>query len=85
VFVHVVDANGEIIAQQDSMPQRDSYPTSLWADSEYVLDSYAFVNLPTGDLRLRVGLYLPADGSRLPMAENSEIMGDFLEINLVVS
>ncbi|MBC7811739.1 MAG: hypothetical protein H7175_11360, partial [Burkholderiales bacterium] len=85
VFVHVVDENGEIIAQQDTMPQHDTYPTSLWAEGEYVPDQYTFTNLPLGRYRVRVGLYLPADGSRLPMSENGEIVGDSLEINLVES
>src|SRR5690606_18356102 len=35
VFVHVVDADGNIVAQRDVMPLDNTYPTRLWAAGEY--------------------------------------------------
>ncbi len=64
VFVHIVDKNGIIIAQQDAMPQSNTYPTSLWLDGEYVMDEYTFPNI-TDFHEIRVGLYVPETGTRL--------------------
>jgi hypothetical protein len=59
-FVHLVDAaTGEIVAQHDAMPRRNSYPTSQWSAAEIVSDPLALHQLPPGDYRLAVGLYRP--------------------------
>ncbi len=82
VFVHVVDSNGQIIAQQDMMPVDNGYPTGLWESGEYVIDHHTFSNLPPGRYFLRVGLYLQSDGSRLPVSDSSgQVIGDFVTIN----
>ncbi|MFN8528007.1 MAG: hypothetical protein U0670_05300 [Anaerolineae bacterium] len=63
VFVHVLNANGDIIAQRDAMPGANTYPTSLWTEGEFVMDSYEF---PVIDfVSLRWGLYLSATNVRL--------------------
>jgi hypothetical protein len=59
-FVHLVDAGtGEIVAQHDAMPRRNSYPTSQWSAGEIVADplELSWRHLPPGDYRLAVGLY----------------------------
>jgi 4-amino-4-deoxy-L-arabinose transferase-like glycosyltransferase len=84
VFVHVVDALGNIVAQQDVMPQNGEYPTTLWAAGEYVTDSHTFAKLPDGPLRLRVGLYLQADGTRLPVTDaQGQPAGDYIAIEIL--
>jgi 4-amino-4-deoxy-L-arabinose transferase-like glycosyltransferase len=65
VFVHVLDVDGTIIDQRDAMPRNNTYPTSLWAAGEYVTDLY-YLPLPQQSFALRVGLYLPDTGERLP-------------------
>lgn len=78
VFVHVVDAGDNIVAQQDRMPQDNGYPTSLWVAGEYVPDSYVFPDLPAGHYRLRAGMYRQADGTRLPVRLPDGTTGDFM-------
>ncbi len=76
VFVHVVDANGQIIAQDDSMPQHDHQPTSQWSVNQRVLDDHEF-QLPAeglvNPLSIQVGLYNADSGQRLmlPHGEDS--------------
>ena len=70
VFVHLVDASGTIVAQQDRPPQADGapYPTDLWLPGEVVVDEYTLaipLDAPAGEYSLRVGLYLPESGQRL--------------------
>jgi hypothetical protein len=75
-FVHLVDpVNGGILAQHDSMPRQDSYPTSQWSADEIVADPLTLdlADVPDGDYQLLVGLYRNlGDGerfSRLPAAD----------------
>jgi hypothetical protein len=65
VFVHLVDGSGQIVAQQDSPPGLGMLPTSGWVAGEVVDDRHP-LTLPAGRYTLRVGLYAPADGARLP-------------------
>jgi hypothetical protein len=81
-FVHLLDASGNTIAQHDSQPQGGAYPTSVWDAAEVVVDEHA-VPLPSGlapgAFRLRVGLYEPATGERLPVVGD----GDSVELGPV--
>lgn len=68
VFVHLVDASGQPIAQQDRAPEGGFYPTSAWAIGEQVIDEYTLAlapDTPPGLYRLLVGWYDPATGERL--------------------
>jgi hypothetical protein len=70
VFVHVVDANGNVVTQHDGQPRAGAYPTSIWDVGEVVADEHVLPlgpDLPRGDYGLRVGLYLVAAGERLPV------------------
>ncbi len=67
VFVHLLDASGKIVAQQDQQPQNGGYPTSLWDPGEQVRDEHV-LSLPPGidNYRVEIGLYLEL-GERLPV------------------
>ena len=62
VFVHVLDAQGAILAQADGPPLADHYPTTAWQPHEIVQDSRVVLPGP----RYLVGLYDPLSGERLP-------------------
>jgi hypothetical protein len=69
VFVHLVDLNtGAVVAQDDAMPRRWTYPTSWWELGEVVEDPIPLplVEVPPGRYRLQLGLYHPKTGERLP-------------------
>jgi len=68
VFVHLVDADGRILAQSDAEPGGWTRPTTGWLPGEYVTDIHTLSlpeALPSGPLSLRVGLYDPDTGARL--------------------
>ena len=70
VFVHLLDAEGRIVAQHDGQPQGGAYPTSVWDTGEVIVDEHVLdlpADLPAGDYRLRMGWYLPGSGDRLPV------------------
>jgi len=68
VFAQVRDAANHIVAQKDNPPQAGAYPTSFWDAGEVVIDDRVIeipANAPAGKYPVKVGMYLPADGSRL--------------------
>jgi hypothetical protein len=73
VFVHLLDAQGQIIAQCDRPPGGLDNPTTLWVPGEQVLMTCQLPPPPDKavGLRLRVGLYEPASGRRLPVTGDS--------------
>lgn len=72
VFVHLMDANGALRAQVDSIPQHGALPTDRWFAGEYITDEYALqlpTDLPAGDYRFEVGMYDEASGVRVPLTD----------------
>lgn len=67
VFVHLVDAAGQIAAQTDGQPRGGTYPTSIWEVGETVLDQHS-VAAPPGEYQVYVGLYQWQTLARLPVA-----------------
>ena len=69
VFVHLRDANGRTVAQRDTRPQNNGYPTPRWRAGELVLD-IADLDLPAtlapGRYTVVLGLY-PPGRARLPV------------------
>ena len=69
VFVHVFDpATEKIVAQSDSMPRNNAYPTSRWLNGEVVTDTLviSLADVPAGSYRIALGVYLPPS-DRLPI------------------
>ncbi len=72
VFVHVVDANGQIRGQRDQQPLNGEAPTTTWVPGEVLRDRYTVAlspEAPPGRYVLRVGLYDPVTWKRLPLTE----------------
>jgi len=71
VFVHLLDADNEKIAQRDGQPVQWLRPTSTWQPGEEIVDHYGLL-LPAetagGDYTIAVGLYEPNSGQRLPIS-----------------
>jgi hypothetical protein len=73
VFVHLLDENGQIIAQSDKLNPSD-FPTRRWPIDKYVRDEHILdipENLAPGDYSLSAGLWVAADGWRLPLLGGS--------------
>ena len=73
VFIHLLDGEGNIVAQGDSQPRGGSFPTSLWQPGDIVVDSHQLdVPLdidPQGRYEILVGLYRLDDMTRLPVTD----------------
>ena len=70
IFAHVLDASGNRVAQRDSMPRDNSFPTSRWPVNQPIEELRA-ISLPkdlaAGEYRLYTGMYLYQTGERLPV------------------
>jgi len=69
IFVHLIDQNtGAIVVQDDAVPRRWTYPTTMWKPGEVVADTIVLSldGVSKGRYLLQVGLYDPANAERLP-------------------
>ncbi len=84
VFVHLVDSDGQLVAQHDSQPWWEvSLPTSTWGPGEELRDQHR-LSLPPdllpGTYLLRVGAYYWETLERLPVIENDVPVNDYVEL-----
>jgi hypothetical protein len=82
--VHISDAAGNLVAQQDSPPLQGNLPTSLWSPGITVEDRYQ-IALPLhqspGEYTVKIGLYQLDTGERLmPFSSAGEPADRALEI-----
>jgi hypothetical protein len=71
LFVHLVNSEGQLVAQADGPPLQGNYPTSWWSPGEAIVDRRVIPGVAPGTYHLLVGWYRPVDGSRLPLADGS--------------
>ena len=67
-FVHLLDTNGEILAQDDGAPGGGKIPVMGWLPGEYLVDERSLrlpLDLVDGEYHLGVGFYDPVTGVRL--------------------
>jgi hypothetical protein len=70
LFVHVYNADGELVAQNDQYPVGEFLPTNQWVVGQSVTDLHGLI-LSEGakpGYRLSLGWYDPVSGQRLPLA-----------------
>lgn len=75
VFVHALNADGQLIDQHDGMPHNGFAPTSSWTPNALILDVHEFQiqpDRPQGQIVVNVGLYDAATGERLPMLNGDD-------------
>jgi hypothetical protein len=83
VFVHLIDEQDKTLAGHDDRPMGGRYTTLAWLPGQLVPDEHPIAlpaELSAGLYRLRVGLYRPETGDRLPVADSQgqELPGGFV-------
>ncbi|MHB1355322.1 MAG: glycosyltransferase family 39 protein [Anaerolineae bacterium] len=83
VFVHLVNEQGQIVAQRDAEPGGGAALTTTWKPGAVITDSYGVLlpidTLP-GILTVRIGLYDLESGQRLEAREGRRSLGDALDL-----
>lgn len=83
VFVHLLWPDGTIAAQSDKLNPGE-FPTRRWPLDRYVRDQHRLslpADMPPGDYPLTAGLWLQAEGERLPVVgSDGEAPGDVVSL-----
>ena len=72
LFLHLVDQAGNTLSGNDRPLTEGYYPSSLWQAGEQIAHHQTLpmpATLPAGDYTVRIGLYDPATGERLPITD----------------
>jgi hypothetical protein len=67
--VYLLDANQQVLAQDDNQPCGNSYPTFIWRPGEVMIEDHKLsipADVPSGEYTLAVSFYRLHDGTRLP-------------------
>jgi len=78
IFVHLLDAAGNVVAQADGPPNDGLSPTGIWRPGDVVRDVHHFppgTVVPDGG-RVRVGAYRPDTGERAPATQAGAPLAD---------
>jgi hypothetical protein len=74
LFIHLVDQNGELVAQADGKPLLGLTATNVWRPGDQVRDPRQLLLPATpGDYELRLGLYQRETGVRLALASPTAV------------
>jgi hypothetical protein len=68
-FVHLLDAAGRLVAQNDSPPMAGRFPVTAWQPGDTIPDAHTIIlpeGLPPGRYRMAFGLYDSQSQANLP-------------------
>lgn len=87
VFVHLVNANGEIVDGADTQPRGGRLPTTKWAPRKLVVDGHLLTigqDVPPGKYRVEIGLYDLATLERLMLVDDTgRVIADKLVVESI--
>lgn len=75
VFIHLLDDQAQIKAQNDALPRAGAYPVLWWQPGVVIEDVHRLVlppDLSSGVYQLVVGLYRPESGQRLLLDDGAD-------------
>jgi len=77
VFVHLLAEDGRLVGQHDAPPANGERPTTGWVTGEFITDAHEITFREpdyTGPAHIAVGLYDPATGTRLTLANGEDTL-----------
>ncbi|MBZ0278397.1 MAG: hypothetical protein K8I60_19780, partial [Anaerolineae bacterium] len=75
VFIQLIGADGQVIAQSDAVPAGWGRPTTGWRPGEYIEDAHQLhfnENAAPGSATLIAGMYDPVSGQRVRLADGTD-------------
>jgi hypothetical protein len=88
VFIHLVDAQETIMAEDNRQPTDGAFPMLQWVAGDWVESTHPLIlpaNLQPGSYRLRIGLWYPNNNRRAGyFDQEGTLQGDFYEMDLNV-
>jgi hypothetical protein len=84
VFVHLVDGQETILAEDNREPRNGQFRMSQWVAGDWIEDPHPLVlpaDLAPGTYRVRVGLwYIKTGGRAGRYSAGDELLGDFIDV-----
>jgi hypothetical protein len=71
VFVHLLDAQGNVVAAGDAVPGGGEFPTTSWVANEFIRDAHTLA-VAAGKYQIEIGVYDATTGMRLKTAEGQD-------------
>jgi hypothetical protein len=68
IFTHLLTTDNRLVAQSDSIPVYETFPTDQWQAGQYVLDEHLIAigsDVPPGRYWLKIGMYTADTGERV--------------------
>ncbi len=75
VFVHALDAEGNLVAQHDGQPGLEFSPTTRWMAGEMVIDRH-YLSVPQSPVTLYTGMYTLPEVRNLPVVQGGADVPD---------
>lgn len=66
VFTHLLDAQNQVVGQDDQVPLHGNAPTSTWRKGEVLVDQYDIRVPASASYQIEIGFYDPQTNKRLP-------------------
>jgi hypothetical protein len=82
VFTHLLDGDGQLVAQQDNWPVSGSWPPTCWRTGDVIVDLVMLsipADIEAGRYRLVSGLYDASNGMRVQLEDG----GDAVELGTI--
>jgi hypothetical protein len=79
IFVHLINSQGQVVAQTDMQPQGGNTSTSQWKPGNSIADKHGLLlpaDLPPGEYRVRAGLYRADNQAPLPVTQTDQFAPD---------
>ncbi|MCA9957613.1 MAG: glycosyltransferase family 39 protein [Anaerolineales bacterium] len=76
VFTHLLNQQGELVAQQDNWPVNGRWPPTCWQNGDIITDAYRLplTSLPAGNYDLLIGWYDARDNTRLHLSDGQDAL-----------
>jgi hypothetical protein len=88
VFVHMLDAQGQLVAQDDDIPVVWTFPTDTWQPGQLVVDFHQIpldARTTPGEYTLNVGLYDEVTGARVARVDAAgHVVDDKISLKLQI-
>jgi hypothetical protein len=87
VFVHLLNKDGMMGGQWDSVPGSSLLPTTNWLEGEVIADEYEVpikAGAPPGEYTIEIGMYEPSTGERLEVrGEGGDVEGNSIVLHKI--
>jgi len=76
IFVHLLDQQGQLLTQSDTIPANGTSPTHIWQAEDVIIDQHRLTVAPHTEMIILVGAYDAQTFTRLPAMQDGDMLPD---------